>query len=289
MTTDTTIALLRGADPLAGRRAAEDPDLDPRGAMAARVATGATARHAPTGPSRRRALPRAAAGLIAAAALAAVAIAVGLPGGGGPAAPADARAALVSAAQRTAAFTSGRLTWHITSADPASGYDVAATNVLRYEGADLDIDTTTVEHGVGGDPAAQEHAGGYRLVGGQAFQRTGDGALTPVAAPSGAATGGAGRFHDELLAAAALVDAARGAAGVTQTKDGDATRFTATIAGNAVPDAFGPSWKTRGEPAMLTATVGDDGVVRTIALRSAAQTADVAFDDLGRPQGITAP
>jgi hypothetical protein len=285
MTTDPTLTLLRGADPLAGLRAA-DPDLDPRGAMAARVHAGATARR--DAPIRRGGgARRAVAGLAATAALAAVALAVGLSGG--PTAPADARAALVSAAQRTAAFTSGRLTWHLTSADPASGYDVAATNVLRYEGADLDIDTTTVEHGVGGDPAAQEHAGGYRLVGGQAFQRTGDGALTPVPAPRDGATGGAGRFHDELLAADALLDAARGAPDVTQSKDGDTTRFTATLAGAAVPDAFGPSWKTRGAPATLTATVGADGAVRTIALRSPTQTTDVAFDDLGRPQGITAP
>jgi hypothetical protein len=273
MSTDT---ILRAADPL------DAADLDPRGAMAARVRAGATA--APprrAGAGERRV--RLALAAVSATALAAVAVALALPGGTGGG-PADARAALITAAEKTAAFTSGRITWHMAFGDPSSIYDVDAVNVLRYQGDDVDLDATTTEHGVGGDPAESVHRGGYRVVGGRAFTRTDD-VWTPVETPTGE-RGPAARFHEELDSAAAFADAVRAAANVATTRLDGATGYTATVDGPSVPEIYGPSWKGT---VTLTATVGDDGVVRQLALRSATNVLEVTFEDLGAPQGIVAP
>src|SRR3954464_3909574 len=63
-----------------------------------------------TASQRRFSAARIAAGGATAGALAVVA-GFGLPGGGNRLRPGDARAAIVSAAEHTAAFTSGRVTW----------------------------------------------------------------------------------------------------------------------------------------------------------------------------------
>jgi hypothetical protein len=156
----------------------------------------------------------------------------------------------------------------------------------------VDIDATTIEHGLGGDPAAQEHRGGWRLVGGQAFLRDGaDGAYRPQPAPKGDDGGGpAAQFHDQLEAADALATLARTAPDVTSAPaGGGATRFTTTIAATDVPAIFGPRWDALGDRARLDATVGDDGIVHTIALGAPNKSVTITFDALGQPQGITAP
>jgi hypothetical protein len=274
MSTDT---ILRAADPL-------DPaDLDPQGPMAFRVRAGATAPPTPRARTGER-RARLALAAVSVTALAAVAVALALPGGSGGG-PADARAALITAAEKTAAFTSGQLTWHMAFDDPRSIYDVDAVNVMRYEGDDVGSVATTTEHGLRGKRRTTVHRGGYRLVDGVAYVTRRDGSWKREPAPP-AERAPAVRLRRELDSAAAFAQLVRAAAGVTTRRLAAATGYRATIAADAVPKTYGPGW--RGTVA-VSATVGDDGIVRAIALRDRAATLEIAFDRLGQPQGIVAP
>jgi hypothetical protein len=267
MSTDT---ILRAADPLAGR----DADLDPRGAMAARIRAGALAAPATT-PAHRNAHPRRLA-LAAVAALAlAAALAVALPGGRPT--PPGARAALVSAAERTASFTSGHIVWRMTYDKPA----LDLTNDVRFDGSDFANAMTSRFL----DSGRVSHVE-IRIVGGRQYDRTDDGAFTERPGDPDARDGVTAR----LQAADALADAARAAADVRAEPAGDdgATRYTATVAAADVPDAFRPP-SPRAAPTVTIVAVAAGDTLRSLQLRTPGEAVDITFDGLGQPQGIVAP
>jgi hypothetical protein len=270
--------LLRTLDPLA-----PGADLDPGGATAQRVRRAA---FATTIPARTRRRPlRLALAATTAAALAAAALTVGLSGG--PAAPADARAALLSAAQRSAAFTSGHITWNMTYNNPGAKMDFDITDEVRFEGSDADIAwSSDIRSLATATPA--EHHGGSRIVGGEAYSRDGDGPFRPSPDPHHGADVPA-EIAVRVRAADALAAAARAARDVTQSAVDGGTRFTATVPAAAVPEQFRPPFRRTAESVVITATVGDDGSVRALALRAPGEVVDVAFDGLGEPQHILAP
>src|SRR4051812_45199153 len=180
MTDTTNLDLLRRLDPLDMSTTAE---LDPDGATARRVRAaaiataqrpGLTTHGAATLPRPRRRAPRIALAGVGAAALAAVALAVGLPGGGDDSStapgPADARAALVTAAERTSAFTSGHLVWRMAYVYPRFDMDMVLTNDVRYQGADLDIklDTKGIDN-----PPPENWTNNIRVIGDKTYSREG--------------------------------------------------------------------------------------------------------------------
>ncbi|HEX5926769.1 MAG TPA: hypothetical protein VFY45_23280 [Baekduia sp.] len=294
MTDDTNLDLLRRLDPLDMSTTAE---LDPDGTTAHRVRTAAIAAaqqpgltvHSPTGPRRSRRAPRLALGAIAVAALAAVAPAVGLPGwgsDGSPTAPADARAALLTAAERTAGFTSGHIVWKMAynKADPPMDFDL--TNEVRFEGSDVDVTGTSNFHHPA--EATDSSTYGFRAVGGQSYWRYGDGPYERKEEP-GTAAGAPAGVLTRVQAADALVAATRSAADVQEAEVDGGTQFTATVATADVPDLFRPPFKRTVDNVAITAIVGDDGAVRSLALRAPGEAVDVTFSELGEPQGIVTP
>ena len=298
MTDNTNLDLLRQLDPLdvgttaelapdgtTGRRvhaaaiaAAQQPGLTPHGATATRRA-----------PRRGPRIALAGAGV---AALAAVALAVGLPGGGGgsPTAPADARAALVSAAERTTAFTSGHIVWKWDYAQPSNGapgvddIDLAMTSDVRYQGSDVDVTGTSDYRAPGAKTA--DSAYGVRMVGGQIYWRYDDGPYELDKHPS---SDGAAGVQMRVKAADALAAAARSAADVQQTAVDGGTQYTATVAAADVPDQFRPPRKRTVDTVTITAVVGDDDALRSVGLRAPGEAVDVTFSELGEPQNIVAP
>ncbi|WP_445147883.1 hypothetical protein [Baekduia sp. Peel2402] len=275
MSTDT---ILRAADPLRD----DDHDLVPNGAMATRVRAGAQREGDAPRTAPRRGRLALAGGL--AVALAAAAVAVGLPGSGSsPTRPADARAALVSAAEKTATFTSGKITWRVAQDDVKLGSVLDTTTALRYEGEDFDSTMTS--------SALPGQTGGARTVGGRTW-RLRDGQWKPVELPAGLGSPSE-QFAQQLGLASDLAQAAQRADGVTATPDGgdDATRYAATLDAAAVPVRFNDTWTGA---VQLDATVGGDGTVRAVSLRGTdvnggTMTIAVTFDELGQPQGIVAP
>jgi hypothetical protein len=296
MTDNTNLDLLRRLDPLEMSTTAE---LDPDGttgrrvraaAIAAAQQPGLTTR--PPAPHRARHAPRIAFGAAAVAALAAVALAVGLPGGGGgsPTAPADARAALVSAAERTTAFTSGHIVWKMDYNQPSSGApgvedaNLVLVNDFRYEGSDIDVTGTTHDRAPGAK--RPDSAYGVRMVGGQIYWRYDDG---PYELDKNPNADGAAGVQTRVRAADALAAAARAAADVQQTAVDGGTQYTATLAATDVPDQFRPPLKRTVDSVTITAVVGDNGALRSLALRAPGEAIDVTFSELGEPQGIVAP
>jgi hypothetical protein len=298
MTDTTTLDRLRQIDPLDMGTTAE---LDPDGATAHRVRAAAIAAAQQPGllatrpiatPRRSRWAPRIAVVAGGAAALTAVALAIGLPGGGGGSpttpGPAAARAALVSAAERTSAFTSGHIVWHwvYDHADP--DIDLEMTNEIRYEGSDVDVTGTSSVH----TPYSSKDEGssyGYRAVGGQSYWRYNDGPYGQRKGEPDDAASAPGGVQIRVQAAAALAAAARRAGDVQQTAVDGGTQYTATVAVADVPDQFRPPFKRTVDAVTITAIVGDDGAVRSLALRAPGERVDVTFSGLGEPQGIVAP
>jgi hypothetical protein len=295
MTDTTNLDRLRRLDPLDMSTTAE---LDPDGTTGRRVRAAAIAAAqrpglAARGPRRAplRA-PRLAAGATAIAALTAVALAVGLPGGGSggaPTAPADARAALVTAAERTAAFTSGHIVWKMAynKSDPPLNFDL--TNDVHFEGSDVDIAWSSSFHDT--TPRSDrpvDRNGGSRVVGGQVFERYGNAPYERKDDPGISADAPTGVLT-RVQAADALTAATRAAADVQEAKADSGTRFTATVPTAKVPDQFRPPFKRTVDSVAITAIVGDDGAVRSLALRAPGEAVDVTFDALGEPQGIAAP
>lgn len=282
MTTDPTLTLLRAADPL-------DPaaDLDPQGADALRVRTTAVTGSDPylqrgrkKGSDPVTGLRRGGVVVVAACALAAIAIAVGLPGdGGAPTKPADARAALITAAERTASFPSGHLVWRMRYDDPA----LDLTNDVRYDG-DAFENTWTTRHR-DGDRAT--YTGATRVVGGRRYAR--DGGRPFVDRGPAAAGEGRDATAAHLKAADALADAVRAASGVTAEPAGDGTRYTADIPSAAALGPFHPPFERTATTVTITAVTAPDGRLRSLALRAAGEKVDIAFEEFGRPQRIVAP
>jgi hypothetical protein len=283
MTDMMTLDRLRRLDPLDMSIAAE---LDADGATARRVRAAAVAAAqqpglATHGPRRgpRRA-PRLALGATAVAALAAVALAVGLPGGGrggSPTAPADARAALLSAAEMVYDQPS-------SGASGVNDINIELTNDVRFEGSDLDITGTT--HDRSPQTTTADSSYGFRAVDGKGYWRYNGGPFELDKNPS--ADGAAG-VHTRMEAADALATAARAAADVQEAKVDGGTQFTATVAVADVPDQFRPPLKRTVDSVAITAIVGDDGAVRSLALRAPGEAVDVTFDELGEPQHIVTP
>jgi hypothetical protein len=300
MTDNTNLDLLRRLDPLDMSTTAE---LDPDGATARRVRAaaiataqrpGLTTHGAATLPRPRRRAPRIALAGVGAAALAAVALAVGLPGGGDDSStapgPADARAALVTAAERTSAFTSGHVVWQMAYVYPRFDMDMVLTNDFRFEGSDVDIVWTSRFRGgsppPGGGRAVQ--TGGTRVVGGQVFERFGDRPYKRKRARGMADDAPAGVLV-RVQAADALAAVARTAAAVQQTAVDGGTRFTAKVRSADLPKGFRPPFKRVSKKVAITAIVGDNGAVRSLALRAPGEKVDVTFSGLGEPQHIVVP
>jgi hypothetical protein len=297
MTDTTTLDRLRQLDPLDMGTTAE---LDPDGATAHRVRAAAIAAAQQPGlgatTTRRgsRRAPRIALAGAGVAALAAVALAIGLPGGGDGSStapgPADARAALVSAAERTTAYTSGHIVWKWAYDQPSTGapgvddIKLDMTNDIRYEGSDVDVTGTTHDRAPGAK--RPDSAYGVRMVGGQIYWRYDDGPFELDKNPS--ADGAAG-VHTRVEAADALAAAARAAADVQQTAADGGTQYTATVAAADVPDQFRPPLKRTVDTVTITAIVGDDNALRSVALRAPGEAVDVTFSEMGQPQGIVAP
>jgi hypothetical protein len=302
MTDNTNLDLLRQLDPL---DVGTTTELDPDGTTGRRVHAAAIAAaqqpglaaHGATATRRApRRGPRIAMAGAGVAALAAVALAVGLPGGGGgsPTAPgpADARAALVSAAERTTAFTSGHIVWKMDYNQPSTGApgvkdaNLVMTSDFRYEGSDVDIAGTT-DYRVPG-PKAPDSAYGVRVVGGQIYWRYDDGPFELDKNPRGGGDGATG-VQTRVQAADALAAAARSAADVQQAAIDGGTQYTATVAADDVPDQFRPPFKRTVDSVAITAIVGDNGALRSLALRAPGEAIDVTFSELGQPQHIVAP
>ncbi len=295
MTDTTTLDDLRRLDPLDMGTTAE---LDPDGLIAHRVRAAAIAAAqqpglATHGPRRTpRRAPRIALGATAVAALAAVALAVGLPGGGdgaAPTAPADARAALLTAAERTAAFTSGHIVWKMAynKFRPPMNFDLV--NEVRFEGSDVEILWSSRFHETT-PPSLRptDRSGGTRIVGGQVFERYGKKPYRRKKDPRNSADAPAGVLT-RVQAVDALTAAARAASGVQEAAVGGGTRFTATVAAAEVPDQFRPPFTRTVRSVAITAIVSDDGAVRSLALRAPGERVDVTFSELGQPQRIVAP
>ena len=300
MTDTTNLDLLRRLDPLDMGTTAE---LDPDGATGRRVHAaaiaaaqrpGLTTHGAATLPRARRRAPQFALAAGGAATLAAVALAIGLPGGGDDSStapgPADARAALVSAAERTSAFTSGHVIWKMAYVYPRFDMDMVLTNEFRYEGSDVDIVWTSRFRGgttpPGGGRAVQ--TGGTRVVGGQVFERFGSKPYKRKRARGMADDAPAGVLI-RVQAADALAATARTAATVQQTAVDGGMRFTAKIRSADMPKGFRPPFKRISKNVAITAIVGDNGAVRSLALRAPGEAVDVTFSELGEPQSIVAP
>lgn len=296
--TDTinNLDVLRRLDPLDMGTTAE---LGPDGTVGRRVRAAAIAAaqqpglatHGPHATPRRP--PRLALGATAVAALAVVALAVGLPGGGdgaAPTTPADARAALLTAAERTAAFTSGHIVWKMSYKKARPPINVDLTNDVRFEGSDVHIVWSSRFHDTAPPtkrPADQ--SGATRVVDGQVFRRYGDRPYRRENEPDTRAEATAGVLT-RMESADALTAAARAAAGVEKATVRGATRFSATVATADVPRQFRPPFERKVRSVAITAIVGDDdGAVRSLALRAPGERVHVTFTALGRPQGIVAP
>lgn len=298
MTDTTNLNRLRQLDPLDMDTTAE---LDPDGTTGRRVHAAAIAAAQQPGlstaatatPRRKtRRAPRLALAGTGVVALAAVALAIGLPGGGSPTAPApaDARAALVSAAERTTAYTSGHIVWKWDYKQPSNGapgvddIDLAMTNDIRFEGSDVDVTGTTDYRAPGAKTPGSAY--GVRIVGGQIYWRYDDG---PYELDKNPNSDGAAGVQARVQAADALAAAARAAADVQQTAVDGGTQYTATVAAADVPDQFRPPLKRTVDSVTVTAVAGDNGALRSLALRAPGEAVEVTFSELGRPQNIVAP
>jgi hypothetical protein len=298
MTTDPTLTLLRAADPL-------DPaaDLNPQGANALRIRTTAVTGSDPFSQSecikgsdpfsqggRKKGsdpvarLRRGGVVVVAACALAAVAIAVGLPGdGGGPTAPADARAALLSSAARTAAYTSGHITWRMAYTQP---YAVDLTNDVRFQGADVEVAWTTRHHDSTAPGGPSVFSGASRVVDGVRFVRDGD---EPYRRSGEDRGDGLDELRVRVDAAGVLATATRAASDVEAAAVDGGTRYTATVPAADVPDVLRPPFRRTTASVTITALTAEDGSLRSLALRAPGERVDIAFEELGRPQEIVAP
>jgi hypothetical protein len=297
MTTDPTLTLLRAADPL-------DPvaDLNPQGANALRIRTTAVTGSDPFSQSecvkgsdpysqggRKKGadpvarLRRVGVVVGAACALAAIAIAVGLPGGGAPTAPADARAALLSSAARTAAYTSGHITWRMAYTQP---YAIDLTNDVRFQGADVEVAWMTRHHDSAAPDGPSVFSGASRVVDGVRFVRDGDGPYRRSGEDHG---DGLGELRVRVDAAGVLATATRAASDVETAAVDGGTRYTATVPAADVPDVLRPPFRRTAASVTITALTAEDGRLRSLALRAPGERVDIAFEELGRPQGIVAP
>jgi hypothetical protein len=216
--------------------------------------------------------------------------AFGLPGGGNGLEPSDARAALASAAKRTAAFTSGRVTWIESVTTP---FTLTSKNVIRYQGADSSVESVS-ESVSPGPPAAPPPAGrvrssasGFRSVGGQRWAREGNGPWKKFSLPAGMEISERDTFKGQAGLADALVDLVRSAPDVTSEARDGATHYRSSVAGAEIPDPF--PWREVRDRVQLDVVVRDDGAVHRFTLAGGGRTLDVTFDDLGADQGITAP
>ncbi len=294
MTDTTTLDLLRRLDPLDMGTTAE---LDPDGASAHRVRAAAIAAAQQPGlathrPRRApRHAPRLAAGATAVAALATVALAIGLPGGGGDSptrpGPASARAALVSAAERTSAFTSGHIVWHwvYDHADP--DIDLKMTNEVRYDGSDVDITgTSSVAR-----PTRRRTRGRATAIALSAASRTGAPATALRAAPGRAGRRGLRTRRGSDPRAGRRGACRRGPPRRRRPADRGRGRHAVHRHGRRGrrADQFRPPFRRTVPAVTITATVGDNGAVSSLALRAPGEAVDVTFGELGQPQSIVAP
>ena len=237
-------------------------------------------------PRRWFSAPRLAAVGATGLALAAVA-AFGLPGSGNGLRPTDARAALVSAAARTAAFASGRVIWTEHVDGTASAYTLTTQNVIRYQGADSAVEYRSDGRG-GPLPAGGVHStGGFRFVGGRSWAREGDGPWKEFSHPAAAKISERDTFAGQLAAAGALRDLVRSAPAVTSEAGDGATRYRISVAAAEIPGVLGSIWDDG--RVQLDVVVRDDGTVQHFTLAGGGRTVDVAFDHLGADQGIVAP
>jgi hypothetical protein len=241
----------------------------PRGA----AAPGRAARRARLDRRRRVALA-------GACAVAGAAAAVALPGGASRAP--DARAALFAAAERTAAFTSGEITWHTVHRPPVSDFPTDNVLVTRYDGRDSS--TRFVASGEHAGPPSE-----VRVVDGGEWLRIADGPWRAEPRPDPGAAPTRARFDDALQVAAALADIAHRAPDVRSEPRGADTVYHATIDATALPRfrTGGPEWPAG--PVAVDVTVTADGTVGEMDLHVPAQRWDVSFARLGEPQGIAAP
>ena len=278
--TATAMQRLRQADPVADQTTGPPEDL------LAQLLAGPGP--APTTSAPRLVPARRAAVALAGCAVAGAAIVVALPGGAGPAP--DAQAQLVSAAERTAAFASGRVTLDASFTDPATDRMLRSVDATRFEGDDVASRFQTDLRGLSRDGAAHHAEGEYRLVGGQGYLSTHRGRWQRIAPAVGM---GEQRFRTQLDAAEILVGLARDAPGVTSETTGDTTTFHADVPAEEIPGVFGYDWRATGErpdrPVRLEVLTGNGGPVRRLTLREPGRHVDVTFDGLGAPQGITAP
>jgi hypothetical protein len=190
---------------------------------------------------------------------------------------------LVAAAERTSAFTSGHLVWKMSYVYARFDMDFDLTNDVRYEGADLDIklDSNGLDN-----PAPKNRTNNIRLIGSKSYWREGDRPYRVRNNPHG---DGIRELMVRVQAADALAAAARTAADVRQTTLDSGTRFTATVPTADVPEQFRPPFKRTAKTVAITAIVGDNGAVRSLALRAPGEKVDVTFSELGEPQHIVAP
>lgn len=288
--TDRTLDLLRRADPLT-----VGADLDPRGATATRVRAAAMTAPPTARPrvERRRAPLRLAAAAVTAGVVAAVAIAVGVvpdgEGGGPGGGPAEARAALVSAAERTAAYTSGHIVWKMAFDTPLGGHADLSTDV-RFEGSSVDLTNASLVDEPNQGVDHHRTSNDYRTVDGKAYWRYGHARRWSRAAGPQDATDTLRELRGRIEAVDALAGATRRAVDVARVPDAGGTRFTGTLAARDVPFPFLPSWTRKGNPRFaLVAVVGLDGTVRSVTLRGNGTHVDIRFDAMGAPQGIVAP
>jgi hypothetical protein len=275
MSTDA-LTRLRAADP------ARDVIVAPEHLLHRLVAEPRPAPRPRAGRRRRVALA-----VVACAGSAAVA-AVALPGGAGRAP--DARAQLVAAAQRTADYTSGRVTWKLSFEPPVSTWATQTTMVLRFDGNDWDEQYHTHSAPNRYDPVSDRFSE-IRTVGGRSFLREGaDGPWTLAIPPDRkghpptwpTVTGHVAQWQQ---AADAILALARRAPDLT----GSNGSFHATIDTAQVPRGFERFDFEESGPLAMDATLGPDGNVGHLSLRGAHVSYDVSFEDLGRPQGIVAP
>jgi len=282
MTSDV-LDRLRHADPVAPGDPALDPDSPQARALLLR------ARAVPAPPRRRTLRVRGA----AAAGLAAGGLALVALGGGSPS-PVSARATVLAAADRTAAFDSGRLTR--TSSIALGEYRAEATTILRFDGTRTEMVSRTREILPGGGISGPAYT--TRSVGGRTYLRddTSPGSGFRDVGPGldagqVAARERAAATNDELIA---LVREAEGVERVIDAAGEPAYRAKVALA--AVqrvqpPTVLTPPPSAR-EPdaeATLALTLTPEGTIRRLEVERPGATEFVEWSQLGEPQPIEAP
>lgn len=280
---------LRNADPIAPGEAALDPDSPQARAMLLR------ARTLPA-PQRRGSRV----GGAVAAGLAATALAVVVLGGGSPT-PVDARAVVATAAAKTAAFDSGRVTWSTIAGN--GEYRVRATNVLRFDGDRFEIVSRADEVLPSGE--RRSHASTFRMLEGRGYSRddTKPGAPFEDLGPgpddaregfAPAAPGDVTAREQAAIANHGLIDLVLAARDVKRTVDAEGRAVhRATIPADALAKVDAPGilpLPPGGAPDVtLELTLAADETIRQLVHETAAGYQRFEWAELGEPQAIEAP